>query len=844
MVSSFHARLLGSAGAFALMMLAMPKGMAATPITSDYTNLMPFSGSATAFHIMGVGTTFTNSSAISIDSQAEPTLLVESGSNIINSGSIFNTNGNSIAVRINSTGGTSTTTITNTTTGVIKGASNGTSSIFVPGTGGGPGQQVTGADTSIDGSALIATEAVHITNSGWLNNFFMGAGNDSFTQTAGYAAGQFGEGNNHIVLNGGMLTLNTGDGNDTLQMDGGTLTWALLNEGENIFHLKGGTVTNAIIAAGTDSNDRLFIGKADSTNTLNASDIAGFDTVEFVAGTTHVFSSSFDLFVDASSVTLRTGATIDVGNRDVVFAGGAYIQQAGGMLRATFDNATQPWTAGKLELLGFQNGIFAEGSIIHVDVAPLNSTDFTLTTIDGDALTVFDGGDALAGTAIVAGSPTGIIITSSNPLIQFHASINDNGNDILLTADAITDAASIRSNLLVSTRAGTISPDALAGALGGGANASNGSAAQQGFGSLLAGLSSTNTQQFNTVLNAFGQLRSTQEVANALNDLQPDAALTSGSTQALGSANNAQQGVVTGQLQQARTQLAAAESGASAGDVAHDLRVWAQPFAAQFNQQAHDGFEGFDAASYGMLVGGDVNASEQLRVGVALNYTTTNVTGDGTNAQNGSDIQGVGTMLYGTYTPRKNLFIDGMVGASFNRYDASRFVAFLGERATADYDGTQLSARLGVGYDIPCAGFVITPTGYFSTTRTQQDGFTETGSTVSLRVAEQTTTRSETGIGLNLAYPLPQRESTLTPSMRMGASHAFGSQAQTSTQNFAAGGTGFTTRGAQADRNMLSGGVGLDYETASGTVVTLNSNYEHRATSDGVSGFVRVKAPF
>jgi outer membrane autotransporter protein len=788
-------------------------------------------------------TNLVNTEIISIDSEANPALNVDAGSSITNSGSILNTNGNSTAVRITSTGGTSTSTIINT--GTIKGASNGTTQIFIPGTNGSPGQQVVGADTSIDASGLIATEAVNITNSGSLNYFYTGAGNDSFTQTAGSASGEFGDGNNSITLSGGQFSFFSGTGNDTLTMDGGTLTQAMLNDGDNTVYLTSGTVTNAVIWAGSGINDKLFIGRTGSSSTLNASSIAGFDTVEFVAGTTHVFSSSFNLFVDASSVTLRTGATIDVGNRDVLFAGGAYIQQAGGMLRATFDNATQPWTAGKLELLGFQNGIFAEGSIIHVDVAPLNSTDFNLTTIDGDAFTVFDGGDALAGTAIVAGSPTGIIITSSNPLIQFHASINDNGNDILLTADAIADAASISSNLLASTRAGTISPNALAGALGGGANASNGSATQQSFGSFLAGLSSSNTQQFNTVLNAFSNLGSTQEVANALTDLQIDSALTSGSTQALNASSSAQQGVVVGQLQQARTQLANAEYGASAGnDFGSDLRLWAQPFAAQFNQQAHDGFEGFDASSYGVLIGGDVAAHEAMRVGAALNYSTTNVTGDGNNAQNGSDIEGYGIMLYGTYTPRQNLFFDGMLGASFNRYDASRFVAFLGERAKADYNGHQLSARLGVGYDIPQAGFIITPSSYFSTTRTQQDSFTETGSTVRLRVAEQTTTRSETGIGLKAAYPMKQRDGTFTPSLRVGASRAFGSQSQSSTQNFAAGGAAFTTRGAESDRHAISSGIGLNYEALNGTVLTLDGNYEHHNTSDGISGFLRINAPF
>ena len=166
-------------------------------------------------------------------------------------------------------------------------------------------------------------------------------------------------------------------------------------------------------------------------------------------------------------------------------------------------------------------------------------------------------------------------------------------------------------------------------------------------------------------------------------------------------------------------------------------------------------------------------------------------------------------------------------------------------RAKADYDGDQFNFRLGAGYDIQADNFIVTPGAYVTYSRIEQDSYTETGAGgASLAVQDQEVDRGQVGLDLTIAYPVQIQEGLLKPRFSAGYAHEIGDENVSSTQSFTGGGAAFTTTGADLDDNVGKFGLGVDLEANSGTVFTLEGEYETRSSADGFSGFARVKAPF
>jgi len=882
-----------------LRLLTTVSGLAAAALVSSAasaanvgtatTNTTTVSGAGSLFLFDTNAGTLTNSSTGSI-SATSGRAIDASGTNtatINNSGNIeasFATSGVGSTIVVNSG-----STITNG--GTIKNIAAGGHAITISDVSGSAGTTInnTGTISAIGSGVAISTvfnsqQAITVTNSGTISGSIVygetSTATASFTQTAGSisSTGTSAISNvNSVNLSGGTITgginyRNDINGSNTYTQSGGTLTSGNVTflTGTNTVNLSGGTLNGNIVGgSGADTvniSGGTLLGTIDGGGTTNdvvnfngtgtktlTTAISNVENINFNAGTTNLNAGSalgstlatitgvatVNLNNNITSTTLNNAGTLnldstaDSTNRTLT---GNYTQTAAGILALSFDDTTTATNNSTLKLSG--GATFAQGSTIRVNVAPL-STTFTTANITGDNWLAVDGGAALT---VTGGTIANLNIVSSNPLIKFTASAPD-ANDIRLTA-AAASATEIVSNVQNATAAGAITTANLQTAAGGGVAATNTTAALAGYGSYLSNLGANNVTNFNTINTAFNALTTTQQVADAIGDLQADPALVTAGSTAVSAATTASGNVIVASLVDARSQMANAETGASAGDtLGSDLRLWAQPFGSHYDQDKKQGIEGFEADTYGVVVGGDVAVSSSVRGGLAFSYSNTNVDGKGANAANGSDIDGYNVSLYGTYTPIENLFIDGLLGYGFNRYDSDRDVAFLVTRAKGDYDCNTCNARLGLGYDLAANGFVVTPSTFVNFTRVEQDSYTETGSLASVHVNDQETDRAVTGLGLKFAYPIQQAEGLFTPSANVGYTHDFGDKNQSVTQNFV-GGSNFTTTGADIDRNAGQFGLGADYETMGGTVVTLNGQYEARSNADGFGGFVRVKAPF
>jgi outer membrane autotransporter protein len=83
-----------------------------------------------------------------------------------------------------------------------------------------------------------------------------------------------------------------------------------------------------------------------------------------------------------------------------------------------------------------------------------------------------------------------------------------------------------------------------------------------------------------------------------------------------------------------------------------------------------------------------------------------------------------------------------------NKYDQKRAINFLGQTASASYQGTQTQAKLTGGYDFPLSsGVTATPQASLQLLSTHNRGYAESGSTVNQTVASQNFGNVESVIG-------------------------------------------------------------------------------------------------
>ena len=205
------------------------------------------------------------------------------------------------------------------------------------------------------------------------------------------------------------------------------------------------------------------------------------------------------------------------------------------------------------------------------------------------------------------------------------------------------------------------------------------------------------------------------------------------------------------------------DTGLSSGDsTGRGLKVWVQPFVAGLQQDRKDGVDGFDADTYGVLVGGDVNVGHNFRLGAAIGYDNTHIDATGASSGNNASVDGYQGSIYGTYAANR-FYVDGLVGLKYNSYDTKR--SSLGTSARADFDGLQYSARAETGYDLNANRLIITPNASFNFTYLDTDSYTETGGFLNNHVNSNDNTSAMSELGVKFAYPLKTADATVTSTL-------------------------------------------------------------------------------
>lgn len=769
--------------------------------TNTITNSGTITGGATAIQTTGTGTTtITNTGTLTTStSVANPAVVLESVVNLTNSGTITSSN---TGATIQAGPGGATTTITNSGTiqnqqaGIALDINNTIGQITNTGT-------VSTVGASAIDIAAGATVTSGISNSGTIRG----------------ATNSFNNGGNAITFT------NTGT------MIGNVV---LSNAGADIFNVNGGSITGSITGAG--NND-----------TLNFNATNGFTS----GG---AFTNVATINVDGGSLTLNHAIT---GAQDVVVDSGATLNQNAAITAAvnvtvngtldadgvTTANAAQAINgnllvgAGGKVVVGATDGgandvVAVTGNAVLTNGATINLQTGTAQIVAGDTFQVIT-------SAGMTGTATALNYTSSDNFITLSGGIA--GNALTLTATTASTASAV-SNLLSNN--GITNTASLVSMVGGGAAGTNTTAATTAFSDLMIGLSTSDNATFQTLNGNINALEG-QTLADALEDLTPNAAIIGGNTQAIIGGNSAMGNVVVARLDQARqTQYAAKQSGlAAGGSFGTDLQLWAQPYGTTVNQGQRNGIDGYDADVYGLLIGGDVQVDEKVRLGLSLGYSDTNVVARGSNGLAGSDIEGYNVNLYGSYTEGA-WFVDALIGAGWNDTDTNRFNTITAATNKGSTDGNTYTARVGGGYNFDAGNnFTLTPQGYVQYTNLENDGYRETG-LGAVNVGELENDSLVSSLGLKVAYDHETSQGLFVPYVQANWINENGDDDQSVSNTFVGGTTTFVTKSAGIERSAIHLGTGVDFYTDTNTKLGVQVDYLDRDDVKALSGALRVRMPF
>ena len=291
-----------------------------------------------------------------------------------------------------------------------------------------------------------------------------------------------------------------------------------------------------------------------------------------------------------------------------------------------------------------------------------------------------------------------------------------------------------------------------------------------------------------------------------------------GATQAAVTGQSIVAGVAAGRTSGAR--------GMSSGDSFQQTGVWLQALNSDATQDLRDGVAGFDATSNGIAVGADGKLNDQLTLGLAYSYLTTDVDSDGLdNAK--TEVTGHAFTLYGGFV-NGNYFVDGSLSYGLNDNEGKRTIG--GELAKSDYDSTMLGVNVTAGYSYALQGSVILEpqlTARYS--NVEIDGYTERGALLGSQIGDQRSEIGEIGAGVRLAGSLPMGQGSLLPQIKLMAYHDLISDQSQSTSTLVLGGTPFVTTGAKPERNSYEIGVGADYRLGA---LTLGVGYDYFGKTD------------
>jgi outer membrane autotransporter protein len=371
----------------------------------------------------------------------------------------------------------------------------------------------------------------------------------------------------------------------------------------------------------------------------------------------------------------------------------------------------------------------------------------------------------------------------------------------------------------------------LAAALGG---SSNGAGAASVLEDYLDG-TTTPPAELLPLLDMIGSATNAQGVSNALSQTLP--LLSGGVEQAISDAIGNTSKVVEARLEDV--------SGLSSGDDSESEKaVWLRTFGSWATQDATDRTAGYDANTVGAILGGDKLISEDVRLGVAVVYSNTNLDVNSSIAPQNNDISSYQGVVYGTYSLGELTDLNFQADIGLNKNEGERNILAAPAVASSEFDswshhiGTAVRHLMTVNES---TSFI--PSVSLDFTNISTDGYTETGAGgLNLNVAENEQQSLVLGVDGKVEHKLSE---TFAVNANLGAGYDMLADRSSITSNYVGGGAAFTTNGVDKDPLILSGGVGFVLNQFQGVEVSADYDAEIR-TSDytNQTASIKLRMPF
>ncbi|QJQ06904.1 autotransporter domain-containing protein [Undibacterium piscinae] len=229
-------------------------------------------------------------------------------------------------------------------------------------------------------------------------------------------------------------------------------------------------------------------------------------------------------------------------------------------------------------------------------------------------------------------------------------------------------------------------------------------------------------------------------------------------------------------------------------------------------------------SSSGLTIGMDMMWSPKLIVGLSVGYARDKATMDNFGSESKSK-QWSG-MLYGTYKPEKEWFIDGMGGIGKVNYDNHRWddvnsQLLAGERTgQVSFMSLTLTRDLKVDKDLH-----IQPFGRFDVLHTKLDAYTERGSVLALTLNNNSSVTTAFTGGLHFAKDFYLDFGQVTPSLKLQWRHRTSGEMNQSMYytDLGAGSTNYNVLVVGLPEDIQSVGLGLNVMSRRG--ITTNFSW-------------------
>ena len=361
---------------------------------------------------------------------------------------------------------------------------------------------------------------------------------------------------------------------------------------------------------------------------------------------------------------------------------------------------------------------------------------------------------------------------------------------------------------------------------------------------------SVNTQsQRNDVGIAYALDRAIQDqIVNGDNDLAK--ALISSTT----NFNQNQLAVAANQLQPlfmgaanriiTDTNYAASEAVTEHRATTTERNVWAKLIGNTGSHDAENGVTGYEADSYGAIVGLDTPINSDLNLGLAVSYIDTDADTDGSRLDHKLTAKNWQVLGYGNYGASDATDVNFHIGAGRSSVKGERHLSILTNAvARSDYDVDTLRAGLGVDHRIGSEQRHVTPFAKVNYAQAKSDSYRETGAGVyNLNVDENRYESMRWTAGLRMSqYLTPQFAIT----GQLAAAIENGDQHSDITANFVGmPNDSFTTIGQEVGREIGIVGIGISYMPTLKTTLSAGYRSEWRENYDDQGASIALQTTF